>query len=169
MNFFEEATLRLKQQLHVKADKDAAKELGLSAVAWVGRKKRGNFPEKELYALAAKRPELALDVDYVLTGVTGEARGRLDALQAKIERAGDAGLNAAELDAFTHAHGPGPTSARLAQLQTMLARLRVVEFDGLYEVVQSIVTLRDALEAQAKAGPEPEAAPAKKKRRGRAA
>lgn len=68
VNSFEEAALRLKQQLRVKTDKEAAEVLGLSAVAWVGRKNRGNFPETELYALAAKRPELGLDVEYVLTG-----------------------------------------------------------------------------------------------------
>lgn len=70
MNFFEEATLRLKQQLETTQDKDVAAALGLSAQSWAGRKKRSNFPEKELRALAQQRPELALDVDYVLTGVT---------------------------------------------------------------------------------------------------
>ena len=68
MNFFDEAALRLKQQLQVRTDKEVAEALGLSAVAWVGRKKRDNFPEVELYALAAKRPDLKINVEYVLTG-----------------------------------------------------------------------------------------------------
>ena len=34
MNSFEEAALRLKQQLRIKTDKEAAEALGLSAVAW---------------------------------------------------------------------------------------------------------------------------------------
>lgn len=68
MNSFEEAALRLKQQLRVKTDKEVAEAIGLSAVAWVGRKNRGNFPEKELRALAQQRPDLGLDVEYVLTG-----------------------------------------------------------------------------------------------------
>ncbi len=68
MENFEEAALRLKQELRVKADKDVAGALGLSPVAWVGRKKRGKFPEVELRALAQQRPELAIDVEYVLTG-----------------------------------------------------------------------------------------------------
>lgn len=68
MNFFDDATLRLKQQLGVTKDKDAAEHLGLSPVAWAGRKRRGLFPETELYALVAKRPELQLDVAYVLKG-----------------------------------------------------------------------------------------------------
>lgn len=70
MNLFEEKTLRLKQQLKVTEDKQAAEALDLSAAAWTMRKKRENFPEKELYALAAKRPELNLDVSYVLSGVS---------------------------------------------------------------------------------------------------
>lgn len=68
MNFFKEATLRLKQQLKVTEDKQVAELLGMSPRAWAGRKRRNSFPEKELYALAAKRPELGLDVHYVLTG-----------------------------------------------------------------------------------------------------
>ena len=55
MENFEEAALRLKQELRVKADKDVAGALGLSPVAWVGRKKRGKFPEVELRALAQQR------------------------------------------------------------------------------------------------------------------
>ena len=76
MENFEEAALRLKQELRVKADKDVAGALGLSPVAWVGRKKRGKFPEVELRALAQQRPELAIDVEYVLTGGTLTQRER---------------------------------------------------------------------------------------------
>lgn len=68
MNFFEEATLRLKQQLAVKQDKEVAHFLGLSPRAWAGRKQGSTFPEKELRALAQQRPELGIDVEYVLTG-----------------------------------------------------------------------------------------------------
>jgi transcriptional regulator with XRE-family HTH domain len=68
MNFFEEATLRLKQQLGVSQDKDVAQMLGLSPQAWAGRKKRGLWPEKEFLALMAKRPDLGLDFDYVTLG-----------------------------------------------------------------------------------------------------
>lgn len=68
MNFFEEAALRLKQELALNQDKEVAEVLGLSPVAWVGRKKRDNFPEKELLALTARRPELKLDVNYILKG-----------------------------------------------------------------------------------------------------
>ncbi|MDR2208838.1 MAG: hypothetical protein LBE22_07710 [Azoarcus sp.] len=87
MNFFEEAALRLKQELGVVQDKQVAHALGLSEAAWKMRKQRGNFPEKELYSLAVKSPELCLDIDYVLTGMTREAHARLDANQAAGERA----------------------------------------------------------------------------------
>ena len=68
MNFFEEAALRLKQQLGVSQDKEVASHLGLSPRAWAGRKQSNSFPEKELRALAQQRPDLGLDVEYVLTG-----------------------------------------------------------------------------------------------------
>jgi hypothetical protein len=79
MDSFEEALLRLKQQLQVRDDKDVAAFLGLSAPAFNMRKKRGNFPETELYALAAKRPDLKLDVGLVLHGdrLTPDQRGAL--------------------------------------------------------------------------------------------
>ena len=84
MNFFEEATLRLKQQLQKTQDKEIAATLGLSAQSWAGRKKRGSFPEKELRALAQQRPELGIDVEYVLTGglLTQHQRERLESSRA---------------------------------------------------------------------------------------
>jgi hypothetical protein len=68
MNFFEEAALRLKQQLKVKDDKEVAAFLGMSASALNMRKKRGNFPFKEVAALAHNRPELGLDYEWIATG-----------------------------------------------------------------------------------------------------
>lgn len=72
MNFFEEAALRLKQQLKVKGDKEVAGALGMSASALNMRKKRGNFPTKEVFALAAQRPELGLDPDWIVTGTSNK-------------------------------------------------------------------------------------------------
>lgn len=68
MNFFEEATLRLKQQLKVSEDQQVAEFFGMTGKAWTARKRRESFPEKELWALAGSRPELNLDVDYILNG-----------------------------------------------------------------------------------------------------
>ncbi len=59
---------RLKQQLGVQSDKDVAQALGLSPTAFNQRKARKAFPEKELLALIAKRPDLGLDFDYVTLG-----------------------------------------------------------------------------------------------------
>ena len=151
MNFFDEAALRLKQQLKVKTDREVAKLLGLSPVAWVGRKKRGNFPETDLYALAAKRPDLCVDVDYVLTGITGAPRGLLDAARARSDRASDAGLGFEQLRALAAAQGPGPSPERIKSLGKMLSKLRAIEFENIYGTVQAITELRDALDASSTA------------------
>lgn len=71
MLFFEEATLRLKQQLKVVEDRQVAEVLGMTGNAWTMRKRRDSFPEKELRAVAQQRPDLGLDVDYILTGEEG--------------------------------------------------------------------------------------------------
>lgn len=70
MTSFKESSIRLKQQLGMEMDKDLADALGLSKRAWAGRKASGSFPEMELRALAQQRPDLGIDVDYVLTGRT---------------------------------------------------------------------------------------------------
>jgi hypothetical protein len=79
MNFFSESIARLKYELRVSKDGEVATALGLSKTAFAERKRRGAFPEKELYALAEKRSELRLDVLYILTG---ERREGLDAAGA---------------------------------------------------------------------------------------
>lgn len=60
--------LRLKQATGVRTEKALAELLGMDASAFNKRKKRGSFPRESLDALAASRPELRLDVQYVLTG-----------------------------------------------------------------------------------------------------
>lgn len=42
----------------------------MTKAALSARKARGSFPEKELRALAQRRPDLGIDVNYVLTGKT---------------------------------------------------------------------------------------------------
>lgn len=68
MDFFEEATLRLKQQLKLSENKQVAQAIGMTSNAWTKRKQRGVFPEKELRAFAQQHPDLNINVDYVLTG-----------------------------------------------------------------------------------------------------
>lgn len=69
--FFEQVLLRLKEQLHLQADKEVAAALGMSPTAFNDRKKRDAFPQDKLLALSVKRPELQLDVTYILTGLAG--------------------------------------------------------------------------------------------------
>lgn len=68
MDSFERVLLRFKEQVGLQTDKEVAALLGLSATAFGDRKKRNAFPEDKLRALAQQRPELNIDVLYVLTG-----------------------------------------------------------------------------------------------------
>lgn len=66
MNTFQEITLRLKQQLGMETDEGVGNLLGLTKSAFSERKKRGSFPRDKLFTLAGKRPDLLIDVNYVL-------------------------------------------------------------------------------------------------------
>lgn len=79
MNFFEEATNRLKEQLRVRDDKEASEALGIGTTAWAMRKKRDSFPTKEVFALAQQRPELGLDPDWIVTGSSKKMKTEGDA------------------------------------------------------------------------------------------
>ena len=59
--------------------------LGLGEKALNARKRRGVFPVDKLKALAADRPELKLDVKYVLTGVSDALERRLEAIKRTTE------------------------------------------------------------------------------------
>lgn len=65
---FASVLLRLKEHTGLPSDKDIAELLGMEAKAFHARKARGVFPEEKLLALTARRPDLNLDVAYVLTG-----------------------------------------------------------------------------------------------------
>jgi transcriptional regulator with XRE-family HTH domain len=68
MDFFSDSLERIKHYLRVSKDQEVAEALGMSKTAFSERKKRGSFPEKELRALAQQRPDLGIDVEYVLHG-----------------------------------------------------------------------------------------------------
>lgn len=70
MNSFEAALSRLKHALRVSNDTEVASALGMSKTAFAERKRRGSFPDRQLLALAAARPELGLDANYILHGET---------------------------------------------------------------------------------------------------
>jgi transcriptional regulator with XRE-family HTH domain len=85
--------LRLKEALRVESDKEVAELLGLKPSALNARKKRGSFPETDLLALIAKRPDLNIDATYVLSGkrLEGKVRESFDrmyrsATQARLDR-----------------------------------------------------------------------------------
>ena len=69
MDNFLTVLLRLKEVLHIQTDKEVAEVLGMTAKAFNARKRRGVFPDNEVLALKALRPELSLDVDYIFTGI----------------------------------------------------------------------------------------------------
>lgn len=88
---FEPVLLRLKEQLSVSTDKEVAALLGLGEKAFNARKKRGAFPEDKLLALVAKRPDLNLDVAYILTGDRAVVHAVMGAVRAAadiVERLG---------------------------------------------------------------------------------
>lgn len=68
MDSFKGKLIRLKNELNVETDKEVAEYLGMTNNAFTVRKSRNSFPEKELFALKAKCPELNLDMDYILFG-----------------------------------------------------------------------------------------------------
>lgn len=126
MNSFDDATIRLKQVLGVTKDKEVAEYLDLSPVAWAGRKRRGLFPETELYALLAKRPDLQIDVHYVLTGqrvggAAGDQLQRMHKLSAGLTP--DLQRLAAEASAK---HAATPRPAAPDRDQDFLARVGAV-------------------------------------------
>ncbi|NMG48976.1 hypothetical protein GO613_12780 [Azoarcus communis] len=59
---------RLRTALAVREDQEVASMLGMTKAALSARKARGSFPEKELRALAQRRPDLSIDVEHVLSG-----------------------------------------------------------------------------------------------------
>lgn len=72
MKSFESVLLRLKAELKVPTDKEVGALLGLQEKALSARKRRDAFPEDKLRALAQQRPDLNIDVGYVLNGVRQE-------------------------------------------------------------------------------------------------
>lgn len=92
--YFLAALARLKEGLGLSKDKEVAAELGLSDKALNARKARASFPETELLALSARRPELKLDVAYILTGerVSELQREQMAVLNEVTQASGNATL-----------------------------------------------------------------------------
>ncbi|ASK91067.1 helix-turn-helix domain containing protein [Xanthomonas campestris pv. trichodesmae] len=81
MREFDRQLLRLKEALGILDDQDVATTLGMTKAAFSARKTRGVFPEDKLASLAVRRPELKLDVGYVMTGKRQELERRLAAIR----------------------------------------------------------------------------------------
>lgn len=75
---FEKKLERAKECLGITSDRAFAKEIEMPVTTFSSRKKEGKFPEKELFALKAKRPDLNLDMDYILLGHRREVFERME-------------------------------------------------------------------------------------------
>ncbi|MDE3995312.1 helix-turn-helix domain-containing protein [Glaesserella parasuis] len=134
MNSFTEKLLRLKNELKIQDDKDIAEILGLGVKAFSARKSRGSFPEKELFALKAKRPELNLDMDYILLGTR---RKVFEAMEAETLK----GMPAADEPMFNIHRDLGnitqEESLLLQHFRLLNSTQRVKAFDALKGLVLS--------------------------------
>lgn len=84
---------RLKTTLGFTKDKEVCEVLGLKETAFSVRKKRNSFPEKELRALVQQRPDLGIDVSYVLTGVSSAVTSATSVLRECTEQVMHLGLS----------------------------------------------------------------------------
>jgi hypothetical protein len=139
---FERAALRLKEQAGVATDKDLSALLGMDVSAYNKRKTRGSFPIEKLHALATTRPDLKIDVAYVLTGITSAATALLEAKQARIEQAVNTGLGFDEIRQMETQRDP----ASIEVIVALLRECRASELAAVHSLLTSIVSLREALQ-----------------------
>ncbi|MDH3000166.1 hypothetical protein A1D23_08185 [Chelonobacter oris] len=78
---------RLSKSVDKSAAKDIAAMLEMTPTALSERKKRNSFPEDKLHELAKRRPDLDLNVNYILTGTrkVGEKRLVLSQVGGRIQ------------------------------------------------------------------------------------
>lgn len=155
MRDFQDQLTRLKQVLKLGEDQDVADALGMTKAAFSARKQRGAFPVDKLKALATDRPDLRIDVRYVLTGVNDELERRLAAISTATKIAGsvrDAGNERYEVQEQVF-------QALVAQLdadeQQLVHCYRRADAKGKALLIATAVTL---------AGNEPVPRPGKRKR-----
>lgn len=134
MNSFQEKLLRLKNELKISTDKDIAATLYMKPTAFAERKKTNSFPEKELFALKAKRPDLNLDIDYILLGTRREV---FEAMEAEALK----GMPAADEPMFNIHRDLGnitqEESLLLQHFRLLNSTQRVKAFDALKGLVLS--------------------------------
>jgi Bacteriophage CI repressor helix-turn-helix domain len=143
-SFFEQVLLRLKEQLQMQSDKEIAAVLGMSPTAFNDRKKRDVFPEEKLLAMSVKRPDLKLDVTYILTGerVPELTRQQLAVTNGAVGQIGDTALTTKLLDA--HKKLGAQQAARLPSYKNHLGVLDHCADDDVEMVMRLAVRLATA-------------------------
>lgn len=124
--------LRLKERVGIPSDKGIAELLGMTDKALNARKRRDAFPDDKLFALAAKRPDLELDVMYVLTGTTTALRSALNDLRSATEVAQAVGGSREQQLAVQEAEFHRLQAPRMSDLERLAAAIGAVE-EGLAE------------------------------------
>lgn len=137
---FSEKLDRLKHSLRMSKDGEIAAALGLTKSAFSERKKRGAFPVEALYALSSARPELGLDVAYVLTGIPAQAQALLAAKQQRIERAVNAGASVGQVREAESRYAPESLGALVA----LLEQCNAVERASLHTLLTSMLARRSS-------------------------
>lgn len=128
---FLQRMLRLKLKLGVHTDKEVAVALGMSATALNERKRRDAFPVDRLCKVASLRPELGIDLSYVLNGIPSTAAEPIghdeQLLRHTLNR-----IAPAMADGFTitTSYGdlaiePGPLAERIRDLVALDAELQL--------------------------------------------
>lgn len=135
---FSDCLLRLKEQAKTHSDKEIAELLGLSDKAFTARKARDAFPVNHLYALSAKRPDLHIDVEYVLGGIPGASMTLIKASRKRVERMFDAGLPIEKIRENERGHAP--ESVELAR--NRLLQLSAVEVAAINTILESMLRNR---------------------------
>jgi hypothetical protein len=114
------------------SDREVASLLGMEEKAFNARKRREAFPETELYALSAKRPDLKLDVAYVLTGAGGRVDAHVRQLIAGMVRTQGLAGNAETAEAATAAirQIAGEAPRRNEQADLLAQAVQVLDDDA---------------------------------------
>lgn len=149
MREFDRQLLRLKEALGKTDDQDVASALGMTKAAFSARKTRGVFPEDKLAALAIQRPELGLDVGYVMTGRHAELERRLAAVRSATDIASRVAEPRARYEVQTAAF-----SALLEQLspeeQLLVANFRHADSQGRTAILATAAAVAAASSTQGK-------------------
>lgn len=152
MILFEPVLLRLKEQLGVTTDKEVAEILGLKEKAFNARKTRDSFPEDKLLALHAKRPDLHLDIAYILTGERAVVHAVMGAVRAAAEIVDRLGGTKAERQIRSEALLSSVVQASRSNLsdeeQLLVARYRLASVEKRNEALRALLGAEPPVKAK---------------------